>query len=130
MSHMKSTDILSPPEIILSMKFWDSVFPAAMRKLEEEFEEPKNRPGSNYSIRGLDNWDQVYQKLEDCFKKYIDETGIVRRAKKGWQEFSDRIGPLQEAWKLVPDIDYLTPIRGTLEFIIDVSDSYLYSSYL
>ncbi|XDG02435.1 hypothetical protein ABKA04_002050 [Annulohypoxylon sp. FPYF3050] len=101
------------------MKFWDNVFPAAMRKLEQEFDEPKDRHDSGYSIRGLDNWDQVYQKLEDCFKKYVDETGITKKVKKGWREFSDRIGPLQEAWKLVPDIDYLTPVRGTLEFIMD-----------
>ncbi|KAI1458495.1 hypothetical protein F4805DRAFT_466845 [Annulohypoxylon moriforme] len=111
--------MLSPPEIMLSMKFWDNVFPISMSRLEEAFEEPKNRYDSGYSIRGLQNWDQVYQKLEDCFKTYVDDTGLIRKVKKSWRQFADRIGPIQEAWKLVPDIDYLTPIRGTLEFLMD-----------
>ncbi|KAI1086211.1 hypothetical protein F5B19DRAFT_176379 [Rostrohypoxylon terebratum] len=107
-THTNSAAVLSPPEIILSMSFWDNVFPTAMSRLEEAFDEPKHRHDSGYSIRGLRDWDQVYQRLEDCFKNYVDDSGLIRTVKKGWRGFSDRIGPLQEAWKLMPDIDYLT----------------------
>ncbi|KAI0896090.1 hypothetical protein F4806DRAFT_466191 [Annulohypoxylon nitens] len=118
-THLDSSAVLSPPEIILSMNFWDRVLPIAMGRLKEGFDEPKNRHDSGYSIRGLGNWDQVYQTLEDCYNSYMDDNSLIKKVKKGWREFTDRIGPIQEAWRLVPDVDYLTPVRGTLEFIID-----------
>ncbi|KAI0139370.1 hypothetical protein F4776DRAFT_662329 [Hypoxylon sp. NC0597] len=115
----KSFNVRGPPDIILSMRFWDSVFPEAMNRFLEAFEEPKNRRDIGYSIRGLRNWDEVYHQLESCYIAYMDDTGLRKKVQKGWREFADRIGPLQQAWKLVPDIDYMTPIRGTLEFLMD-----------
>ncbi|KAI2463777.1 hypothetical protein F4781DRAFT_415463 [Annulohypoxylon bovei var. microspora] len=119
LTRAKPSDIRSPPGIMLSMQFWDNVFPVAMSRLEEEFDESNNRHDASYNIRGLKDWDQVYQKLESCFKNYVDDTGLIKKVKRGWRGFADQIGPMQEVWKLVPDIDYLTPIRGTLEFIMD-----------
>ncbi|KAI0834647.1 hypothetical protein F5Y06DRAFT_306684 [Hypoxylon sp. FL0890] len=112
-------NVCGPPDIILSMRFWDSVFPEAMARFEKTFEEPKNRRDIGYSIRGLGNWDQVYRQLESCYTKYMDDTGLGKKVQKGWREFADKIDPIRQAWKLVPDIDYITPIRGTLQFLMD-----------
>ncbi|KAI2606539.1 hypothetical protein GGR54DRAFT_436977 [Hypoxylon sp. NC1633] len=117
--HVDSQDVCGPPEIMLSMRFWERVFPDAMDRFEKTSQEPKHRSDSGYSIRGLDDWDQVYEKLESCRGKYLNDEGLIKKVKKGWRKFTDNIGPLQEAWKLVPDIDYVTPVRGTVEFLMD-----------
>ncbi|KAI3321465.1 hypothetical protein HD806DRAFT_502654 [Xylariaceae sp. AK1471] len=115
----KPVKMLGPPEIILSMRFWDRVFPDAMGRLGANHEEPKGRRETAYSIRGLKDWDQVYQKLEDCRRDYLDDKGWTKKVKRQWREFSENIGPVQEAWNLVPDIDYITPIRGTVDFLFE-----------
>lgn len=117
---IKQVAICGPPDIILSMRFWDKIFPVAMHKLEKGFEEPKGRRATGYSIRGMADWDQVYQQVESCREKYLNG-GLYIAVKKGWRQFADNIGPLQESMKLIPDVDYVTPVRGTLEFIVDVS---------
>lgn len=118
---IKPRSVRGPPEILLSMRFWDKVFPDAMSKLAKTYAEPKGRYGNEHSIRDLEDWDQVYQLLENCREKYLGNKGWSKNVKKGWRHFTDNIGPLQQAWNLVPDIDYITPIRGTVEFLMDVS---------
>ncbi|KAI0180411.1 hypothetical protein GGR52DRAFT_531179 [Hypoxylon sp. FL1284] len=110
--------ICGPPAIILSMRFWDKVFPDAMKRLQEKFDEPKDRRATGYNIRGMEDWDQVYQQVERCREKYLSGS-LSLNVKKGWRKFADNIGPLQESLKLIPDVDYVTPVRGTLEFIVD-----------
>ncbi|EMR62864.1 hypothetical protein UCREL1_10194 [Eutypa lata UCREL1] len=90
-----------------------------MSKLAKTYVEPKGRYGNEHSIRDLEDWDQVYQLLENCREKYLGNKGWSKNVKKGWRHFTDNIGPLQQAWNLVPDIDYITPIRGTVEFLMD-----------
>jgi hypothetical protein len=115
--------MLGPPEIILSMRFWDKVFPSAMERFEDSHEEPKDRRDTAYNIRGLQDWDHVYEKLELCRRDYLDDKGWTKKVKKNWRVFSENIGPVQEAWSLVPDVDYITPIRGMVDFLFEVSVS-------
>ncbi|KAI1365429.1 hypothetical protein F5Y08DRAFT_304071 [Xylaria arbuscula] len=115
--HMNSVKMLSPPEIILSMRFWDKVLPDAMERLEK-YEVPKSRH-SNYNIRGLGSWDEIYSQLETCREEYLDDQGWAKKVKRQWRTFSENIEPLQAAWNLVPDVDYLTPIRGIVDCVID-----------
>ncbi|XXH04743.1 hypothetical protein Hte_011165 [Hypoxylon texense] len=89
-----------------------------MNKLEKGFEEPKGRRVTGYSIRGMTDWDQVYQQVESCRERYLNG-GLYIAVKRGWRQFADSLGPLQESMKLIPDVDYVTPVRGTLEFIVD-----------
>ncbi|KAI0427785.1 hypothetical protein F5Y09DRAFT_350194 [Xylaria sp. FL1042] len=117
--HVKPPKTLSPPEIILSMRFWDTVFSDAMKRLQESYEEPKGRRDTVYNIRDLKSWDEVYYQLESCRERYLDDHGWTNKVKRGWRTFSENIGPVQETWNLVPDVDYLTPIRGAVDFLLD-----------
>ncbi|KAI1351128.1 hypothetical protein F5Y01DRAFT_304971 [Xylaria sp. FL0043] len=117
--HVKSPKMLSPPDIMLSMRFWDTVFSDAMGRLKANYEEPKNRRDTAYNIRDLKNWDEVYHQLESCRERYLDDHGWANKVKRGWRTFSENIGPVQEAWNLVPDVDYLTPVRGAVDLLFD-----------
>ncbi|RWA08727.1 hypothetical protein EKO27_g6380 [Xylaria grammica] len=116
---VKLAKMIGPPEIILSMQFWERVFPEAMRRLRMNREEPEGRRDTLYSIRDSETWDDAYDRLEACRAKYLDDKGWTKKVKREWRAFSDNIGPIQEAWKLVPDVDYITPIRGAVEFIFE-----------
>ncbi|KAI0419657.1 hypothetical protein F5X98DRAFT_384420 [Xylaria grammica] len=116
---VKLAKMMGPPEIILSMQFWERVFPEAMRRLRMNHEEPEGRRDTLYSIRESETWDEAYDRLETCRTKYLDDKGWTKKVKREWRAFSDNIGPIQEAWKLVPDVDYITPIRGAVEFIFE-----------
>ncbi|KAI0520974.1 hypothetical protein F5B22DRAFT_634829 [Xylaria bambusicola] len=117
-AHLKAGGIPSPPEIILSMRFWEKVLPAAMDKLRT-YKEPKGRQSTTYNIRDLDSWDEIYSQLETCRVRYLDDQGWSKKVKRGWRKFSENIGPVQASWNLVPDIDYLTPIRGVVDCVFD-----------
>jgi hypothetical protein len=105
-----------------AMGFWDEVFPEAMRRLTKNTEEHKDREIDGYSIRSLTGWDHVYQVLERCHQEYVDDTSWTKKVKKGWRTFSDNAAvPGQNALKLVPDIYFLTPVRGTIDILFDVS---------
>ncbi|KAI1777841.1 hypothetical protein F4818DRAFT_327034 [Hypoxylon cercidicola] len=110
--------ICGSPDILPSMLFWDKVFPDAMNRLKGRVEEPKGRHASGYSIREMKDWSQVYQLVEGCQEKYLNGGRSVT-VKRGFRRFADNIGPLQESFKLIPDVDYVTPVRGTLGFIMD-----------
>lgn len=89
-------------------------------RLEANYEEPTGRRETAYSIRGLQDWDQVYQTLEDCCREYLGDKGWAAKVKKGWRELSDNIGQAQQALNLVPDVSYITPIRGTINLLFEV----------
>lgn len=109
---------LSPPEIMLSMRFWDRVLPDAMGRLKEH-EESKGRH-QNYNIRGLGTWDEIYSQLEACRERYLYDQGWTKKVKRQWRTFTENMEPIQAAWNLVPDVDYLTPIRGVVDCIFEV----------
>ncbi|KAK5635721.1 hypothetical protein RRF57_011433 [Xylaria bambusicola] len=116
--HPKAGEIPSPPEIMLSMRFWEKVLPNAMVRLKS-CEVPKGRKSTAYNIRDLESWDEIYSQLETCRMKYLDDQGWPKKVKRGWRKFSENIGPVQASWDLIPDIDYLTPIRGVVDCVFD-----------
>ncbi|KAI6080627.1 hypothetical protein F4821DRAFT_273721 [Hypoxylon rubiginosum] len=100
------------------MLFWDTIFPDAMIWLKEKFEEPKDRCATGYSIRDMKDWTEVYEVVENCRDKYLNG-GQSMIMKRGLRWFADNITPFQESLKLIPDVDYVSPVRGTLGFIMD-----------
>lgn len=104
-----------------SMRFWDEVFPEAMERLKAKSAEPEGREAAGCSIRGLTDWRQVYQVLERCHQLYIDDSSWTKKFKKGFRSFSDHGAvPMQNAWQMIPDVSYISPVRGTIDILFDV----------
>jgi hypothetical protein len=108
-----------PPDI-QSMAFWETVFPSAMRIFVQQNPEPDRRAGTPHSIRSSTDWDQVFQRLLTCRNEYTDDTGWQRKVRRKWRQFADNIVPAQQIWQYIPDISYITPVKGTVELLLEV----------
>jgi hypothetical protein len=104
------------------MKFWDDIFPHAMKKFIDDStpKESRGRPDV-YNIRKQKNWDDVYHCLNTARSHYLTKTGIRGRLIHVWRKAADNVQPLTQVVKFVPDIDYVTPVLGAVEVILDVS---------
>lgn len=108
-----------------SMLFWNDVFPEAMKRLQDSGVEPEGRKAAGCSIRELADWDQVYKVLERCHLDYIDDSTWTKKIKRGWRSFADNGAvPLQNATQLlIPDIEYASPVKATIDILLDVSSA-------
>ncbi|KAH8746441.1 hypothetical protein F5882DRAFT_471415 [Hyaloscypha sp. PMI_1271] len=103
--------------VIVTMVFWNGIFPDVKTKFAR-IKEPKGR-SIEYNIRNKDNWDDIYGALEAARKHYTAKTGYGGRLRKVWRKAADNIQPLIEGAKFVPDIDYVTPVLGAVEVLLD-----------
>ncbi|KAF7556378.1 hypothetical protein G7Z17_g1417 [Cylindrodendrum hubeiense] len=85
--------------------------------------EPKGRSKTEFSIRNEDDWDAIYEKLEQARTKYQNEGGKVGWLRKVRRKAADHVAPGAEiaknVGKLVPDNPYSTPIAGAVQVLLD-----------
>lgn len=104
-----------------SMEFWDEIFTPAMETLKAKTpSEPKGRFESGYGVRGLESWGEVFNALQMARVGFDNPQEVMGGLKKGFRKVVDHSQPLRGALKLVPDIDCITPVTGTLAVILDV----------
>lgn len=104
-----------------SMRFWNDIFPEAMRHFLDGSAEPRTlaiKPGSG--IRNAKDWDEVCSQLKVVKKSYTDGDGtfgILKRARRNVAENLSQ--PVAHIAKMVPDIDpWTTPVVGTVGILL------------
>lgn len=102
------------------MTFWDSMFPEAMDALAET-PEPEKRSRTRYHIREEQRWDAVYDKLWAARAKYTRSSGLGGKLKSVRRKLADNIQIVAGIMKFIPDVDYVTPVLGVVEILLDVS---------
>ncbi|KAI0907574.1 hypothetical protein F4823DRAFT_602606 [Ustulina deusta] len=108
-----------PPPALDKLRFWEQIFPLAMESFKAiRPKEPEGRPESGRSIRTLQSWNAVYMTLKDAQTANESSDGVRGMVKKGFHRVIKYSQPLEQVLSLVPDIDYVSPVTGTLEIVI------------
>lgn len=112
------------PPAVEAMKFWDNLFPEAVSQLKEKHPAPsvekRSYDGHSYLIRNKANWSEVYDELQAA-KIVYDGRGSVGRVKKGLRVFVDKVKLVRPVTAILPSSEYLSPVLGALQIIMDVS---------
>lgn len=105
------------PSPVNAMRFWDDIFDDAMAEFKTTEDADPNT--SVYTIRSKASWDAVFSQLELGRNKFNTEKGVRGKMRKIYRRAADNVQPAIELTKLVPDVDYATPVLGTVEFLLE-----------
>ena len=106
------------------MHFWNSIFTKAMETFEEKYEPLKGRAESGYDIRSRVSWNDVEALLQRARVQYDgSKRGFCGRMKKLNRRVVDGSGPAHQVIKLVPENDYISPLRAVIEICLDVGST-------
>lgn len=92
-----------------------------MRKFKAQYEEPKNRVESGYSIRDRWKLEDVQLQLEAAREFYTKETGVSGWARKIRRKAVDNTQPVMQTMRVVPNLDYVSPVLNTVQFLLEVT---------
>ncbi|KAH6608458.1 hypothetical protein Trco_001804 [Trichoderma cornu-damae] len=105
-----------------SEKFWGLIFFESMKKFIHEYpNEPKMRDKSGYSIRTQTTWNGVNEQLHKAREAY-DGTrqGFRGRCKRVFRKIGhDAAEPVQNMIRVMPDIDYVSPVLGAVQLLLN-----------
>ncbi|KAF7537319.1 hypothetical protein G7054_g3821 [Neopestalotiopsis clavispora] len=105
-----------------TMKFWDCILAPAMEDFEQRNpSEPKGRGTTEFSIRGLRQWDDIHIRLRNAQEAYEQLKGVRGNLVKGLRKVAEHADLAQQAVSLVPNIDYLSPVVGALKIIANAA---------
>ena len=103
------------------MIFWDSIFMDAMKTFKQEHKPIAGRDESGYNIRNEANWMDVYAQLQRAREQYDDtKKGFWGRVKRWNRQAAANSHPASQVVKLLPDIDYVSPVRAVVEVCLEV----------
>jgi len=119
-------DLRQAQPATMSMAFWKPLFPLSMARLEElqpKRPDDRRKSGHDYSIRGATTWPHVYGQLQRAREHYDgSKKGFWgRNYKKSKRWIVDHSSPVRQVVKLVPNMDYVSPVLAAVEVILDVS---------
>ncbi|KAH6617424.1 hypothetical protein F5144DRAFT_586391 [Chaetomium tenue] len=107
---------------IKAMRFWNGIFPDAMAEFKKT-KEPHGRAGTDYSIRSLDSWEEIYRRLEAAQAKYQQIGGRVGWLRKVRRKVADNIAPVAGAVGIAGAVGHgepiVTPVLGAVEMVLD-----------
>ncbi|KAK3371796.1 hypothetical protein B0T24DRAFT_680811 [Lasiosphaeria ovina] len=101
------------------MNFWDDMFAPARAKFKVTVEAPEKRSETGFDIREENTWDGMYEKLRLARAQYTDKTGLGGFLKRVCRKVTDNTQILRGIIQFVPDIDYVTPVLGAVEIILE-----------
>ena len=118
----------SPPrplaEPVEALKFWDTLFPLAMDQFKKEWPlEPEALIKSGLGIRNEKDWTSVFDKLEIAKQGYSNvDVGFKAKFRNVYRAIADTaVQPLMNVTKLVPDVEYITPVLGIIEILLEAA---------
>ncbi|KAH8788350.1 hypothetical protein F5883DRAFT_531837 [Diaporthe sp. PMI_573] len=107
---------------VCAMNFWNRIFPKAMDQLRST-PQPKGRAATIFDIRNKQDWETIYDTLEQARNKYQSKGGPVGWLRKVRREGADNLAPVgvlvKTASKMAPSDPYATPILGAVEILLD-----------
>ncbi|KAL8366416.1 hypothetical protein RB595_004950 [Gaeumannomyces hyphopodioides] len=105
-----------------AMLFWNSIFPDAMTEFKKA-KEPQGQSSTDYSIRSLDSWDEIYRRLEAARAKYQSKGGPVGWLRDMRRKAANNVTPLAGAVKTgakaAPSDPIATPVLAAVGLILD-----------
>lgn len=117
---------------ICAMNFWNGIFPKAMDQLRSTTQ-PKGRTATIFDIRNKQDWETIYDTLEQARDKYQSEGGPVGWLRKVRRKGADNLAPVgvlvKTASKMAPNDPYATPILGAVEVLLDVRQAHAKGIY-
>ncbi|TGO71995.1 hypothetical protein BELL_0504g00070 [Botrytis elliptica] len=118
-----------PPKVE-TMKFWDKIFPSAMKCLRA-CEEPYDHRKSEFEIRTSQTWAEICRRLGNAREIYEHRVAankaekLINKARIGLRTGMDKgAGPLKQAAQFVPDIDIASPIIGAVKVLFGFNQAY------
>ncbi|KAF5020732.1 hypothetical protein F66182_7234 [Fusarium sp. NRRL 66182] len=109
------------------MRFWDQIFPDAMKRLNEA-PAIQYRGYPQWDIRTLSKWDHVQAKLQKARQVYDFEENSPQRVGRIRRKMRDVMdthqATVQQAIKVIPNGDMASPITGAITLMLDVRASY------
>ncbi|KAK2599692.1 hypothetical protein N8I77_011425 [Diaporthe amygdali] len=105
---------------VQSMKFWNDIFPEAMKILSTDSEEPKSLAKAAGGIRNASSWGQICARLDEAQATYSGGEGASAVFKRMRRKVADNLSqPTAHIAKMVPDIDpWTTPVAGTVGILL------------
>ncbi|KAL1855201.1 hypothetical protein Daus18300_011202 [Diaporthe australafricana] len=103
-----------------SMRFWNDLFPEAMKTFLTDSEEPKHLTKSGSGIRDANSWDEICARLDKAQIAYTGGDGASGKLKRFRRKIADNLSqPAAHITKMVPDIDpWTTPVVGTIGLLL------------
>ncbi|XEV04922.1 hypothetical protein FSHL1_010209 [Fusarium sambucinum] len=105
-----------------ALKFWDSLFHRAMNQLKENH---PTEPGSKqeFSIRDKTDCTSVFDQLENAKESYCKkDRSFKAKLTRIYRKVTDNAAePLLGVSKFVPNIDYVTPILGAVQILLEAA---------
>ncbi|KAK0371278.1 hypothetical protein CLIM01_11359 [Colletotrichum limetticola] len=107
--------------VVSDMGFWQTIFPGAMELLRSESSSPiiKN---PYWDIRHMATWPEVEDKLEQARRKYdhhSDPSQVGRLRRNVRNMLDNHTVTMQQATRLVPEVDISKPIVGAIKVVLD-----------
>lgn len=112
------------PPAIGAMSFWNQILETAKErhKKDNPKEPDKLVEKPEYSIRSKESWDDMHEWLQKARVKFDGtKSEFWGRVKKGYRWLADKNSIARQALKVVPDNEYVSPVKAVLEVILDVS---------
>ncbi|KAK3360349.1 hypothetical protein B0T25DRAFT_128413 [Lasiosphaeria hispida] len=107
-----------------ALRFWDSLFFQAMDQfaLVEHPVEPPALVKLNFRIRDQRDWSGVFDQLERAKQEYSNvEKGFKAGFRRVYRSMADKVQPLIGVANLVPDVDYITPVLGAVQVLLEAA---------
>ncbi|KUI60968.1 hypothetical protein VP1G_08146 [Cytospora mali] len=126
-SPLSAHDVMPPrplAEPVAALRCWDSLFTRAMESFKvKHADEPESIVKLKYSIRDKKDWTGVFEQLETAKKQYCKEDqGFKPVFRKVYRKFAEHVAqPLLGVSKFVPDVDYVTPVLGAVQVLLEAA---------